>query len=277
VRPAWNASFSPDTHKVVSSPPDGYTGAEIADSRAGLCVPLEASGRTFFASFDETGRRVVTAGDLGTIKVWSDHGELLHRITDPAEDIVHSAMLRGDRVLTAAADGVARLWSLDGEVLREFRGHGDRVYRARWSPDGRFVLTCSGDSTARLWDLDGNTLMVFRGHRAIIKDAQFSPDGQRILTASRDGTARVWSLDGKELYALRSAYDLIAANFRPDGRRIVTLDEHGTARVWIADVDELIASAEKRLAHRRFRPEDLEPYRELLGNRFQALSAERSH
>ena len=69
----------------------------------------------------------------------------------------------------------------------------DRLWSARFSPDGQTVLTASDDHTARLWEVaSGRELRVLRGHRGPVRDAQFSADGRTMLTASDDTTARLW-------------------------------------------------------------------------------------
>jgi WD domain, G-beta repeat len=58
----------------------------------------------------------------------------------------------GRRVLTASEDHTARLWETDsGKLLTIFQGHTDRVASAVFSSDGRRVLTASSDTAARLW------------------------------------------------------------------------------------------------------------------------------
>ena len=72
----------------------------------------------------------------------------------------------GRRVLTASEDRTARLWEADsGKLLTTFQGHTDMVKSAVFSPDGRRVLTASWDKTARLWEAEsGKLLATFQGH-----------------------------------------------------------------------------------------------------------------
>ena len=74
----------------------------------------------------------------------------------------------GRRVLTASDDNTARLWEAEsGKLLATFQGHTDGVYSAVFSPDGRRVLTASGDKTARLWETESGKLLAtfLRPHR----------------------------------------------------------------------------------------------------------------
>ncbi len=64
----------------------------------------------------------------------------------------------GSALLTWAKDHVVRLWDNHGKLLHELRGHRTDVTEAAFSPDGRHILTTSKDGTTKLWDLEGNIL-----------------------------------------------------------------------------------------------------------------------
>jgi tetratricopeptide (TPR) repeat protein len=73
--------------------------------------------------------------------------------------------------------------------------HGQMVWSAQFSPEGRRVVTASWDKTARVWDAQtGQALTEPLRHESAVRSAQFSTDGLRVLTASVDQTARVWEL-----------------------------------------------------------------------------------
>ena len=99
----------------------------------------------------------------------------------------------GKRVLTAGQDGSARLWDAEtGVVLQVLSGHLDAIVGAEWSADGSRIVTASDDGTARLWDAgSGQNLSTPSGHKLGVTWAGFSPDGQLIATTSQDGTARI--------------------------------------------------------------------------------------
>src|ERR1022692_423535 len=68
-------------------------------------------------------------------------------------------------------------WALEHTL----RGHGNIVYTAVFSPDGRRIVTASNDNTARVWDAQtGAELAVLKGHEGSVHSAAFSPDGRRI-------------------------------------------------------------------------------------------------
>ncbi|MEH1791108.1 MAG: ribosome assembly protein 4, partial [Nostoc sp.] len=149
----------------------------------------------------------------------------------------------GKRILTASNDNTARVWDIEGKLIAELKGHTDQVNSASFSPDGKRILTASSDKTARVWDIEGKLIAELKGHTDQVNSASFSPDGKRILTASNDKTARVWDISGKLIAELKghTSY-VISASFSPDGKRILTASNDKTARVWRADnLDELLS------------------------------------
>jgi WD40 repeat protein len=102
----------------------------------------------------------------------------------------------GRRIVTASNDKTARVWDAEsGRPVGEPMHHEDVVNVASFSPDGRRVVTVSDDHTARVWESEsGNPLGEPMRHEGKVEWARFSPDERRIVTASNDKTAQVWDV-----------------------------------------------------------------------------------
>jgi WD40 repeat protein/serine/threonine protein kinase len=190
------------------------------------------------AQFSPDGKRIVTASDDGTARVWdAQNGQPL---TGPLQHghKVTSAQFSpdGKRIVTASWDQ-ARVWDAQsGKPLTEPLQHGGLVDSAQFSPDGERILTVRG-ATILVWDAQSGRQLTELKHRALafVNSAQFSPDGKRILTAS-GLLARVWDAQsGKALTeSLQHNGVVNSAQFSADGKRIVTASRDGMARVWDA-------------------------------------------
>ena len=102
----------------------------------------------------------------------------------------------GKRVVTASDDGTARVWSADGKgdpvVLR---GHEGAVLRALFSPDGKRVATSSADGTVRLWSAEGQGAPIVLGATAPVIALAFLDGGQQLLTVAADNGIHTWMID----------------------------------------------------------------------------------
>ncbi len=62
----------------------------------------------------------------------------------------------GRRLVSCGDDGTLRLWDLPtGQELQTFRGHRGRVKQASFTPDGRRVVSRGADGTGLVWDVSG--------------------------------------------------------------------------------------------------------------------------
>ena len=128
----------------------------------------------------------------------------------------------GRRIVTAGDDATARVWdALTGVLLNTLTGHTSRIESATFSPDWQRIVTASHDHTARVWDArSGALLHILEGHANCVNPASFSPNGRWIVTASDDATMRLWdAATGRELAQLLSFTDGSWAVIQPDTGR----------------------------------------------------------
>ena len=211
-------------------------------------VPLTGSMRhndgINSAQFSPDGKRVVTASNDKTARVWDVISG--KPIGEPMEHelAVNTAQfsMDGQRVVTASNDKTARVWNAaSGKPVGEPMRHQDRVNSAQFSPDGKRVITASADGTARVWDAaSGKPVGKPMQHRTSVfggvLSVQFSPNGRRVVTASADMTARLWdAASGKPIgEPMKHENGICSAEFSPDGQRVVTASLDGKVRLWDA-------------------------------------------
>jgi WD40 repeat protein len=135
----------------------------------------------------------------------------------------------GKRALSGGDDGTLKLWDLADAKAAEPRtlaGHRRAVTCVAFSADGKQLLSGSKDRTLRLWDAaTGKKVQTFVGHDNWVTAAALSPDGKRVLSVSDDGSVKLWdAAEGEELdhIAVAGSNDVPGcAAFAPDGRSFV--------------------------------------------------------
>ncbi|HEX9385898.1 MAG TPA: WD40 repeat domain-containing protein, partial [Anaerolineales bacterium] len=152
----------------------------------------------------------------------------------------------GKRLVTASQDGTARIWdAATGQELLALRGHIAAVNSAAFSPDGKLVATAGADKTVRIWDAKtGQQMLSIDKHSAAVNSVAFSPNAQYIVTASDDKTARVWQVtDGRQVQLLdKHTAAVRCALFSPDGKLIATGGYDQTINFWDATTGQLTSS-----------------------------------
>jgi WD40 repeat protein len=194
------------------------------------------SGTVRSAQFSPDGKRIVTASEDATARIWdAQTGQQLGTPIQPSGS-VSSAQFSpdGQRIVTASGflTGEARIWNAQtGKPLTQPMKHGNSVASAQFSPDGKRIVTASRGAT--VWDAQTGQRLTELAPDEGLLFAQFSPDGKRILTTSTVA-ARVW--DAQTGQALSdpikvSGPGLSPARFSPKGKRILT-SEDNAVRLW---------------------------------------------
>ena len=143
------------------------------------------------------------------------------------------------KVATASDDRTIRVWNANtGDQLRVLDGHESAVNCVAFSDDGKWLVSCD-DTTARIWDvISGKPRLAepLQGHTAGITSVAFSRDGTRILTGSRDNTVKLWDSEtGAEVLTLRGHTNgVTSVCFSPDGNSVLTSSLDGTAILWLS-------------------------------------------
>jgi WD40 repeat protein len=132
-------------------------------------------------------------------------------------------------------------------------GHTDKIYTARFSPDGKRIITTSKDKTAKIWDISNGYLVAdLKGHPDPVLDAQYSPDGKKLLTYSNDfyepdinsGLLKIWDAQqGTFITNIDATFTYwYFFLFSPDSKSILTGTGSDTIKMWDATTGKLIST-----------------------------------
>jgi WD40 repeat protein len=183
----------------------------------------------------------------------------------------------GRRLISASDDGTARVWDLATGESVVLRGHDDDVWDVALSPSGDVVATASLDGSIRIWSIGGGAGMgpdparvlgiTVVGDRAIAVGPAFASSydlktGERTPLYDGDPSTMVWhssidipvnpvSLDGNTIAGfngnvvavrgpgdaqprlLEGHRDLVTRiQMTPDGRTIYSASRDGSVRQW---------------------------------------------
>jgi WD40 repeat protein len=225
-------------HLLVTASADKTVRLWALDKSEPIDTFSEHGADVWSIALNGDGRRVVTASDDGTARVW-DVGTKVSLILAGHTEPVHFAMFSADgsNVVTASNDGTARVWNAHtGKLKMVLRGHMGQVRTAVFSPDGARVLTASTDESARLWNVEpqaDTSIVVLKGHNEGVRTAAFSRDRQLVVTGASDGSAMVWDAQTGVPRAVLRRHEARVSSvmFSPNGERVVTGAHDNTARI----------------------------------------------
>jgi RNA polymerase sigma factor (sigma-70 family) len=252
----WNV-IAPDGVTGLSYTTDGrlrFTDLVTGRVCKEAAVPEFAAPSAFVRGAFRADGKVVAAISKGTVTLWDiPEGKVMTTFPVPHSegDLVLSpdgrtlaVVYRLPKTATDAESGAVSLWGVaTGKELRRLAGHGDPIYQAVFSPDGKRLATGGGiqDKTVRIWDVDtGAELVRIPGPDGWVRPVDFSPDGKTVAAAGQDGVIRLYdAATGKERQRLvipgqDDTYGpwVMSVAFAPDGKTLVSGGTEKAVRVW---------------------------------------------
>lgn len=202
--------------------------------------PLAHQGPVRSLQFSLDGRRILTAGADGRVRLWSV--QTLHQSPAPAEQTSSrefrqvAVAVSGHLVLTHGGDGRLRLWkSSDCQQVRELANVGPSISAVAISPDGHLAAAAIDDHAIKIWDTEtGKLLRELRGHTSTPLRLVFGSNGRRLVSAAADATVRIWDLEhpGAPRVCQGHSGPVYFVDYLSGDQRIVSAGEDGTVRFW---------------------------------------------
>jgi WD40 repeat protein len=222
--------------------------------QAHLILPIGHSGKVWSAEFSPDNRRVVTAAQDETVKVWDvQSGQLLTTLRPKPADISFAGFSADGRKIIAYGgfDGTEFIWDAVTDSLlavekppsREEFDAGRSLPKVKPglsnADSSRLATTDSG--RVRLTNsITGKTIALLKPGNGILWSDIFSGDGKRLVIYSHENAWMYDAGSGRLLDSLVGNTDsLMSVQPGPDGSRLITFYNQplGDRAVWMAVAD----------------------------------------
>jgi len=132
-------------------------------------------------------------------------------------------------VIAPALD-VKKTW-----VSRELK-HNRQLFRAQFSPDGKFIAAGGQDKLVHAWELEGENKMTFDAHKTWVSSLTFHPKAKCLFTADYLGVIHCWDYEsgGKPKWTIPNADqdNVRALVVTPDGKYLLSAGDDAIIKVW---------------------------------------------
>ncbi|HEY5096179.1 MAG TPA: WD40 repeat domain-containing protein [Candidatus Eremiobacteraceae bacterium] len=205
------------------------------------------AGRVNSVVFSHDGKRILTSGSDGKVKIWNVQGGammLAWNGSTPGVSANDALFGPDDRIVAAcAADGSLGVWdSKTGDQIGSSSVTSKSpLVRLAISPDGKRVAAGAIDGTIIVFDIGAKSKIESHDQHGAIDAIGFDSSGGRVLSASEDGSAVILDAASgavqKTLAAKAGAPAALTASFNPSGNGIETTYADGSVNLWTLEGD----------------------------------------
>ncbi len=194
-------------------------------------------------AFSPDGRRLVTAGNDGSILLWdTTRWKRLRKMGQEHTPVTSLAFSPDGRWLAAAEVGDIHLWNTAtwAEVAISQPDVEETTCLA-FSPDS--LLLAAGDrgpNEIRIFDMETRELRQrLKKHSTSVTAVVFSPSGSTLVSSSEDGFIKATNtVDWNSRYTRQMEGGVTSLAVSPNGRVLASGGHNHTARLWIAATGE---------------------------------------
>ncbi|KAF8676780.1 WD domain, G-beta repeat [Rhizoctonia solani] len=219
-----------------------FEGSVFEDRRSAALATWATGSSVDKLALSKDGKRMVTAGDDGTISVWDvSTGRRVLGPVKKHENYVYAVTFSPDGTMVVSGSYDHSIYisnAYTGDTLvGPLKGHTKAVTSLSFAPDGSFLASASEDHTIRIWNpITGAQVgSALRGHTDCVMCVVFTSSGDQLISCSDDRTIRTWNwrtgtVIGKPLKGHTDWVDCIALS--PDDMHIASSSRDCTVRIW---------------------------------------------
>ena len=235
--------------QLVMADANGAIRLGAGDAEQPIADFIGHEGSVNDVDIDVVGRRLATAGNDGTARIWDmDTGEQLYQLggdTTPRTPLNAVAFSPDGRSLVAVGSNrPAVVWDVasttaNGDEELTLRSDTE-ILGVAYGEDGLIALAAADGSVTVLNSDEASTDWLDLFHGGTVNDVVFSPDDKQLASAGINGMVRIWEVaSGEMLHEWRShpaaVKDVVyAPNGEDRNQNLATAGTDGTARIWSA-------------------------------------------
>ena len=201
------------------------------------------TGGTRAVAFTEDGRRLVTVGADGTLKVWEIANGAEIRAIPLGDSSITALAVSNGRALTGHDDGTLQLWDfVNGQKLGQFSRNQASVWSVAFMDEPNRFLASGHDWVISVWDARAahSPIIAIEAHESAVQSVAYSPTGV-LASGGADRLVKLWDASSGELLrTYRGHRDFVSAvGFSPDGKYLASGSHDGEVRVWLTSTRRL--------------------------------------
>jgi eukaryotic-like serine/threonine-protein kinase len=187
-------AFVPGRAVAAYACQDGSAGTvDLATSAR--AASFTTDGPAHVLAVSEDGRFVSSAGQSATVYVHDLDTSFTTRYLGHAAPI-RALAATGDPaapLLSGDVNGAIRVWQLPHPTHRQVMRGKAAIFRAVFSPDGRFLVADGTEGIVRMLDRQRGDVTELTGHTDRVYGIRFAPAAPEFVSWGYDGSVRVWN------------------------------------------------------------------------------------
>jgi WD40 repeat protein len=190
----------------------------------------------FYAAWHPDGRRLATASDDQTLKVWNTHtGECLITLQGNAPMWAVLWLPDQQTLVSTNSEGLLQVWNSEtGHCVRAIRAQSNTIW-ALISHPTRSLVAVSEEQNVKFWSTETwDCLGTLQGYDNGVLSLALSPDEQTLAVGTQDQAVYFWDLNTRTCTkVLRDRNSCTwRIDWQPQGQKLAVGELYGSFNLW---------------------------------------------